>query len=81
MTRPADHLLRAALGVAVMAALWLAGLEVGGLETGLMFLAPAFLLLLPLLAGRYPGERRLVGRGARCAARRSWPRCRAGARG
>ncbi len=62
MTLPTHHLLRTALGVALMAALWIAGLRVGGLDTGLMFLAPAFLLLVPLLAGRYPGERRLVGR-------------------
>jgi hypothetical protein len=56
------HALRVVVGVAVMAALWLAGLHVGGLDTGLLFLAPAFLLLLPLLAGRYPGERALVAR-------------------
>ena len=58
-TRAPHHGLRVALGVAVMAALWLAGLHLGGLDTGLLFLAPAFLLLLPLLAGRYPGERAL----------------------
>jgi hypothetical protein len=45
-----------------MAALWLAGLHVGGLDTGLLFLAPAFVLVLPLLAGRYPGERALAPR-------------------
>jgi hypothetical protein len=56
VTRGPHHRLRVALGVAVMAALWLAGLRVGGLDTGLLFLAPAFLLVLPLLAGRYPGE-------------------------
>jgi hypothetical protein len=58
------HTLRVVAGVAVMAALWLAGLEVGGLDTGLLFLAPAFVLLLPLLAGRYPGERALAPRVA-----------------
>jgi hypothetical protein len=58
--RPPHHALRATIGVAVMAALWLAGPEVGGLETGLLFLAPAFVVLLPLLAGRYPGERVLL---------------------
>ena len=42
----------------VVAALWLVGLHVGGLDTGLLFLAPAFVLALPLLAGRYVGERR-----------------------
>jgi hypothetical protein len=56
MTRPPHHGVRVVVGVAVMAALWVAGLHVGGLDTGLLFLAPAFVLLLPLLAGRYPGE-------------------------
>jgi hypothetical protein len=60
MRRRPDHALRVTVGVAVMAALWLAGLHVGGLETGLLFLAPAFLLLLPLLAGHYVGERALA---------------------
>jgi hypothetical protein len=60
MSRRPHHALRVTLGVVVMAALWLMGLHVGGLDTGLLFLAPAFVLLLPLLAGRYPGERALV---------------------
>ncbi len=60
MTAARHHHLRAVLGVAVMAVLWLGGLEIGGLGTGLLFLAPAFVLLVPLLAGRYPGERRLL---------------------
>lgn len=57
---PRHPLGRVLFGVAVMAALWIAGLEIGGLSTGLLFLAPAFILLLPLLAGRYPGELRLA---------------------
>jgi hypothetical protein len=60
-SRP-DHAVRVLVGVAIMAALWLAGLHDGGLDTGLLFLAPAFVLLLPLLAGRYPGERALAPR-------------------
>jgi hypothetical protein len=60
MTRRPHHAVRATLGVVVLAALWLIGLHVGGLETGLLFLAPAFVLLLPLLAGRYVGERALT---------------------
>jgi len=60
-SRP-HHTVRATVGVAIMAALWLAGLHVGGLDTGLLFLAPAFVLLLPLLAGRYPGARALAPR-------------------
>jgi hypothetical protein len=62
MTRRPHHGMRVAIGVAVMAALWLAGLHLGGLETGLLFLAPAFVLLLPLLAGRYLGECALAPR-------------------
>jgi hypothetical protein len=54
MTRDAHRRLRLAL--AVVAALALLGLHVCGLGTGLLFLAPAFVLGLPLLAGRYPGE-------------------------
>jgi hypothetical protein len=62
MTRRPHHALRVGLGVVVMAALWLVGLHVGGLDTGLLFLAPAFVLLLPLLAGRYLGADRLATR-------------------
>lgn len=60
MTRGSNTVIRTGVGVAVMASLWVAGLEIGGLGTGMLFLAPAFVLLLPLLAGRYPGERALV---------------------
>jgi uncharacterized membrane protein len=60
MSRRPHHAVRAAAGVVVLAALWLIGLHVGGLDTGLLFLAPAFVLLLPLLAGRYVGERRFA---------------------
>ena len=62
MTRRPDHAARVAIGVAVLVALWLAGLHVGGLDTGLLFLAPAFVLMLPLLAGRYLGEGALAPR-------------------
>ncbi|MEA2284049.1 MAG: hypothetical protein QOJ21_92 [Solirubrobacteraceae bacterium] len=60
MSERRSHVVRTLVGVAVLAGLWLAGLHVGGLDTGLLFLAPAFVLLLPLLAGRYPGERVLA---------------------
>jgi hypothetical protein len=49
-----------ALAVVLAAGLAVLGLHVGGLETGLLFMAPAFALALPLLAGRYPGEGVLV---------------------
>ena len=64
MTRRPHHGLRVAAGAAVVIALWLVGLDLGGLDTGLLFLAPAFLLLLPLLAGRYLGADRLASRCA-----------------
>ncbi len=60
MSRRPHHVARTAAGVVVLGALWLIGLHVGGLDTGLLFLAPAFVLLLPLLAGRYVGERVLT---------------------
>jgi hypothetical protein len=87
VTRRPDHALRVTLGVAVMAALWLAGLHLGGLDTGLLFLAPAFLLLLPLLAGHYVGERMLaplrpaVRRAVAHVVRRSRPTARLVPRG
>ncbi|WP_445147607.1 hypothetical protein [Baekduia sp. Peel2402] len=55
-------LLVAVLGVAIALAE-----TVTGLGTGLLLLSPALVLLLPLLAGRYPGEEtleRLVARRA-----------------
>jgi hypothetical protein len=64
MTRRPHHGLRVAIGAAVLFGLWLLGLHIGGLDTGMLFLAPAFLLALPLLAGRYLGADRLA---ARCA--------------
>jgi len=51
---------RTALGVVALAAVWLVGRHIGGLDTGMLFLGPAFVLLLPLLLGRYPGERLLT---------------------
>ena len=60
MSRRPHYAMRATAGTVVLGALWLIGLHVGGLDTGLLFLAPAFLLLLPLLAGRYVGERALA---------------------
>ena len=87
MSRRPHHALRATAGVVVLAALWLIGLHVGGLDTGLLFLAPAFVLLLPLLAGRYVGERALaplvrpVRRALAAALHPSRPRARLVPRG
>jgi hypothetical protein len=47
------------LSLALAGWLFLAGV-VDGLDTGLLFLAPAFLMLAPLVAGRYVGERRIA---------------------
>src|SRR4051812_24778438 len=87
MSRRPHHAVRAAAGVVVLAALWLIGLHVGGLDIGLLFLAPAFILLLPLLAGRYVGEGalaphlRTVRRAVAAALHRSRPRARLAPRG
>jgi hypothetical protein len=48
---------------------WLLALELLGVEAAVAYLAPALLILLPLLSGRYPGDEAL----ARIAARRSRP--------
>jgi hypothetical protein len=86
MRREPHHALRAAIGAVVLVALWLLGLHVGGLDTGLLFLAPSFVLLLPLLAGRYVGERALapltpVRRAVAAALRLTRPRVRSLPRG
>lgn len=62
----------AAAALLAVAAAWLAG---HGLDTGILFLAPALLLALPLLHGRYVGEELVV----RLAERRR-PRPRAARR-
>src|SRR4051812_49808631 len=64
MTRAPHHGLRVALGAALLFGLWLLGLHLGGLDTGLLFLMPAFVLALPLLAGRYLGADRLAALSA-----------------
>jgi hypothetical protein len=66
-------LARVALAVVLAAALAVLGLHVGGLETGLLFMAPAFALALPLLAGRYPGENVIVRSRRRPRRHRSEP--------
>jgi hypothetical protein len=65
--------LRPLLVVAVLGVLIALAETITGLDTGLLLLSPALVLLLPLLAGRYVGEDALE----RFAARRSQPRGRA----
>jgi hypothetical protein len=56
MPRRALHLL---LAVCILAAAGLLAGSIVGLGSGCLFLAPALLLALPLLAGRYLGAERL----------------------
>jgi hypothetical protein len=60
---------RRPLAFAALTVLWLLGLELLGVEAALAYLAPALLILLPLLGGRYPGDEAL----ARVARRRARP--------
>jgi hypothetical protein len=66
---------RQALGLVCVALATVAGLVDGGASaTGVLYLVPLLVLLVPLAAGRFPGERTLlrIGRGRR--ARRGAPR-------
>jgi hypothetical protein len=75
--RPSRHIPIAMLGVALAA--FPAALLVPGMETGVLFLSPAIVLLASLLAGHYPGEENLerlatafrMGRPKRARAARS----------
>ena len=58
---------RRPLAFAALTVVWLLGLELLGVEAAVAYLAPALLILLPLLGGRYPGDDALV----RLAVRRS----------
>jgi hypothetical protein len=60
---------RRSLAFAALTVVWLIGLELLGVEAAVAYLAPALLILLPLLSGRYPGDEALV----RVAGRRSRP--------
>jgi hypothetical protein len=64
---PVRRDLRPLFVVAVLGVAFAAAETVTGLDTGLLLLSPALVLLLPLLAGRYLGEEtleRLVARRA-----------------
>jgi hypothetical protein len=71
----ARHDLRMLVFLAVVAMAWMLAQSVAGLSEGFALLAPALLLALPLLAGRYLGEdvleRVRVARTARPAPPRS----------
>ena len=61
-----------ALSLAVLTSAWTLGLLLLGVGDVPVYLAPLLLILLPLLAGRYPGDEALV----RAARRLSGPRRR-----
>jgi hypothetical protein len=67
---PVRRDLRPLLAVAVLGVAIALAETITGLDTGLLLLSPALVLLLPLLAGRYLGEDTLE----RLAARHSRPR-------
>jgi hypothetical protein len=54
--------LRVGAALALAAALWVVGGHLAGLDAGLLCMAPAFVVALPLLAGRYPAETVLLRR-------------------
>jgi hypothetical protein len=57
----------------LLVAAWTVSALLSGVDTGLLYLAPALLLCLPLLLGRYLGEEQLAElakRSPRCAVRR-----------
>jgi hypothetical protein len=56
---PVRRELRPLLAVAVLGVAIALAETVAGLDTGLLLLSPALVLLLPLLAGRYLGEETL----------------------
>jgi hypothetical protein len=65
----------------LVVAAWMVAQALTGSETGLLYLAPALVLALPLVLGRYPGEEQLAelartprARDARLRARISAPR-------
>jgi hypothetical protein len=66
---------RQVVGLACVALVAAAGLLDGGASaTGVMYLVPLLALLVPLAAGRFPGERTLLRIGHGRRVRRSAPR-------
>jgi hypothetical protein len=67
---PVRRDLRPLLAVALLGIVVATAESVTGLDTGLLLLSPALVLLLPLLAGRYLGEEQLERLVARFATTR-----------
>jgi hypothetical protein len=53
---------------ALLVAAWALLERLTGVETGLLYVAPALVLCAPLFCGRYVGERQLAGLAGRSAA-------------
>jgi hypothetical protein len=53
---------RGAACALLVAAAWLAGVQLESLDTGFLLLVPCFALAVALLLGRYPGEQLLAKR-------------------
>jgi hypothetical protein len=66
---------RGAVCALLVAAAWLAGVQLESLDTGLLLLVPCFALAVALLLGRYPGEELLAkhGRDPKSSPRRRRP--------
>jgi hypothetical protein len=65
---------RRSLAFAGLTVVWLLGLELLGVEAAVAYLAPALLILLPLVSGRYPGDEALARvAGRRCRSARGRP--------
>jgi hypothetical protein len=64
---------RVALAIALAAGLWVVGGHLAGFDAGLLCMAPALAVALPLLAGHYPAEAVLLRRARRRARRRAAP--------
>jgi hypothetical protein len=71
MSALASPRLRVVLAVSFAVALWIVGGHFAGFDAGLLCMAPAFAIALPLLAGRYPAEAVLVRRARRRPRRRA----------
>ena len=53
------------LSFALLVAAWMVAETLTGMQTGLLYLAPALVLALPLILGRYVGEEQLAGLAGR----------------
>ena len=53
-----ERIFLAVLGLVVLG--WMAAQALLGVDTGVLYVAPAFVLALPLLGGRYVGEEHLA---------------------